>query len=847
MCRPKQADLIMKTTARAVVIGGGVVGVSTLYHLAKKGWSDVVLIERKELTSGSTWHAAGLLPLFNLSYSVGQIHKYSVKFYQELEKETGQHVGFRKVSNIRLARTKDRWDEFMYYAGIAETIGIKVNKLTPEQVKEVWPLCETEGLLGAIQHPDDGYIQPADLTQALAKGARTLGAEIYRNTTVTAIEQKDGKWVVTTDKGTITCEHVISCTGNFARKTGEMVGLDVPVIPVEHQYIVTEPHPAIKERQAKGLPEMGVLREADSSWYMREENGGLLLGPYERGAPCCYMDGPSDQSEYELFQEDLDRLAPHIETAITRVPAFGEVGIKKVYNGAIAYTPDGSPIIGPAPGLKNFWLNEGHSFGVTAAGGAGWQLAEWIVDGEPTIDMMGVDPRRFGPYATKGYLKIKNEEAYANVFTPHFPDEERVAARPLKTTPCYGRMSELGAVFGSVYGWERPGWFAPKGYGLTKEELNSPDTLTNHNHALPAADGKIKEKWSFRRSNYFKFVGEECRNVMNGVGLQDMSAFAKMEVSGPGARDWLESILANKIPKKMGRIALCHMLTPRGGVRAEFTVYESRPGTFYLVSAGAYEAHDHDYLRKLLPTDGSVRLNFLTTRLGVLVIAGPKSRALLQKLTATDMSNEAFPWLSGKAISVGAVSTHCLRVNFVGELGYEFHHPVEQQVALFDLLMDAGKEFGIKPYGIKAMSSLSVEKSYRLIPRELSIEYSAYESGLDRFVHPNKGQFIGRDALVETKQKGLNWNFATLEVHGITDNWSDVRGSEPIYAKGKLIGRATNGGFGFRVNKSLALAMVKPEFATLGTELEVKILDKHFKTTVVAESPYDPDNAALRA
>ncbi len=837
----------MKTTARAVVIGGGVVGVSTLYHLAKKGWSDVVLVERKELTSGSTWHAAGLLPLFNLSYSVGQIHKYSVKFYQELEQETGQKVGFSKVSNIRLARTKDRWDEFMYYAGVAETIGIKVNILTPAQVKEIWPLCETDGLLGAIQHPDDGYIQPADLTQALAKGARALGAEINRNTTVTAIDREDDKWMVTTDKGTITCDHVISCTGNFARKTGAMVGLDVPVIPVEHQYIVTEPHPAIRERQAQGLPEMGVLREADSSWYMREENGGLLLGPYEKGAPCCYMDAPSDESEYELFQEDLDRLAPHIETAITRVPAFGEVGIKKVYNGAIAYTPDGSPIIGPAWGLKNFWLNEGHSFGVTAAGGAGWQLAEWIVDGEPTIDMMGVDPRRFGPYASKGYLKVKNEEAYSNVFTPHYPDEERSAARPLKVTPVYSRMKDLGAVFGSVYGWERPGWFAPKGYGLSEEELNSDDTLTNHNHAPADTDGNVKEKWSFRRSNYFTHVGDECKAVLNSVGLQDMSAFAKMEVSGPKAREWLESILANKIPKKQGRIALCHLLTPRGGVRAEFTVYEWQPGRFYLVSAGAYERHDHDCLAKLLPTDGSVRLNPITTRLGVLVIAGPNARKLLQKLTATELSNENFPWLSGQQISVGHVSTHCVRVNFVGELGYEFHHPIEQQVALFDLLMEAGKEFDIRPYGIKAMSSLSIEKSYRLIPRELSIEYNAYESGLDRFVHPNKGQFIGRDALVAGRENGLAWNFVTMDVDGITAKHSDARGSEPIYAKGKLIGRATNGGFGWRCNKSLALAMVKPEHAAPGTELEIKILGEMFKSRVIAESPYDPDNVKLRA
>jgi dimethylglycine dehydrogenase len=838
----------MRTHARAVVIGGGVVGVSTLYHLAKKGFTDAVLCERKELTSGSTWHAAGLLPLFNLSYSVGQIHKYSVKFYKELEAETGQNVGFSVCSNIRLARTKDRWDEFMYYRGVAETIGVKVNTLTPAQVKEIWPLCNIDGIIGAIQHPDDGYIQPADLTQALAIGARKLGAEINRNTAVTAIEKlPSGEWLVKTDKGDITCEHVVSCSGNFARKTGAMVGLDVPVIPVQHQYIVTEDHPEIVARREKGLPELGVLREADSSWYMRAEKGGLLLGPYEKGAPCCYVDGPSDQSEYELFQEDLDRLMPHVETAITRVPAFGEVGIKKIYNGAIAYTPDGSPIIGPAWDLKNFWLNEGHSFGVTAAGGAGWQLAEWIVEGEPSLDMMGVDPRRFGPYAGRGYLKTKNEEAYANVFTPHYPDEERIAARPLKTTPCYSRMKGLGAVFGTVYGWERPGWFAPKDVSLTAKDLNTPDVLTGHNHAPATDDGRIVEKWSFRRSNYFAHVGNECRNVMDNVALQDMSAFAKMEVKGPGAREWLESILANKIPQKRGRIALAHMLNKNGGVRAEFTVYEHAPGRFYLVSAGAYERHDHDYLRKLLPADGSVQLNYLTTSMGVLVLAGPRSRELLQTLTDTDLSTKAFPWLTGQPISVAHVNCHALRVNFVGELGWEFHHPIEQQNTLFDALIGAGKDFGIKPYGIKAMSSLSLEKSYRLIPRELSIEYSAYESGLDRFVHPNKGNFIGRDALVAGRAKGLAWNFVTMDVHGVTDAGSDARGSEPIHdKKGVLIGRATNGGYGWRCGKSLALAMVKPEFAALGTELDITILGEKKRAVVVAESPWDGENVRLR-
>ncbi len=839
--------MAIKSHARAVVIGGGVVGVSTLYHLAKKGWSDSVLIERKELTSGSTWHAAGLLPLFNMSYSVGQIHKYSVKFYQELQEETGMNVGFSKVSNIRLARTQDRWDEYLYYAGIAETIGIKVNLLTPEQLKEIWPLCETDGILGAMQHPDDGYIQPADLTQALAKGARDHGATIYRNTTVSAIEQIEGdKWKITTDQGEIIADHVISCTGNFARKTGQMVGLNIPVIPVEHQYIVTEPHPAIIERKAKGLPEMGVLRESDSAWYMREENGGLLLGPYEKGAPCCYVDGPSEESEYELFQEDLDRLMPHIEAAIVRVPAFGEVGIKKVYNGAIAYTPDGNPIIGPAPGLKNFWLNEGHSFGITAAGGAGWQLAEWIIDGESTLDMLGVDPRRFGPYVNEGYLIEKNEEAYSNVFTMHYPDEERAAARPLKVTPIYDRLKDMGAVFGSVYGWERANWFAPAGYQVPAEELGvGADVLTDHNHAPPLEDGRIVEKWSFRRSNYWEHVGNEVMHVHNKVGVLDMSPFAKMEVSGKGARAWLESIFANAIPKKRGRIALCHMLTIHGGVRAEFTVYEWAPNRFYLVSAGSYEAHDHDYLRKLAPTDGSVRLQQITQRLGVLVLAGPKSRDVLQKLTRTSLANKDFGWLSGKEISVGAASAHALRVNFIGELGWELHHPIEMQSYIFEKLMEAGAEFDIKPFGIRAMLAMSVEKSYRLIPREMSIEYNAYESALDRFIKTDK-DYIGRDAMLAYKEKGLAWNFVTLIVDGVTD--VDARGSEAIYdMAGNLIGRATNGAYGYRIGKSIALAMVRPEHSAVGTKMQIKILGKKYDATVVEESPFDAQNDALRA
>ena len=587
-----------------------------------------------------------------------------------------------------------------------------------------------------------------------------------------------------------------------------------------------------------------MLREADSSWYMREENGGLILGPYEIGAPCCYVDGPSDQSEYELFQEDLERLGPHIETAIARVPAFGEVGVKKVYNGAIAYTPDGGPIIGPAWGLKNFWLNEGHSFGVTAAGGAGWQLAEWMAEGEPTIDMMGVDPRRFGPHAGRGYLRRKNEEAYANVFTVHYPDEERAAARPLRQTPCYDRMKALGAVFGATYGWERPNWFAPPGYGLSEPYLAKHDVLLNENHPPVAEGERPREKWSFRRSNYFQFVGAEARHVHEAVGLQDMSAFAKYEVTGPGAEAFLDHLVANKLPQKIGRVALTHMLSKNGGVRSEFTILREGPQSFYLVGMGSMERHDLDYLNKLRPRDGSVEIQRVTTETGVLVLAGPHARDVLQSLTDADLSKKAFPWLSGQRISVGAADLRALRVNFVGELGWELHHPIETQNYLFDLLMQAGKPYGIKPFGMRAMDALRLEKSYRLIPRELSIEYCALESGLDRFVRPEKGNFIGRDALLAWKERGFQNQFVTLEVHGVTD--ADARGSEPLYKNGKMVGRCTSGGFGWRLNKSLALAMVQPDLAQLGTSFEVSILGKRHEATVIEDSPFDTANERLR-
>ena len=811
----------MKSRARVVVIGGGVVGCGALYHLAAKGWGEeVVLVEKGELTSGSTWHAAGLLPLFNMSYSVGQVHKYSVKLYRQLEEETGQQVGFSQVGNLRLAMNDDRMDEYHQYAATAKTIGVDVRFLTPAEIKALWPLCNTDGLVGGIFHPEDGYIQPADLTQALARGARARGAAIYRKTAVVGITRAtSGAWVVHTDKGDITCDHVVSATGNYARQTGEMVGLDIPVMPVEHQYIVTEPHPDLEKRKRDGLPELGVLRESDTSWYLREENSGFILGPYEKDAPCCYVDGPDPQAEYELFQEDIDRLMPHIEAAMNRVPAFAEVGIKKVYNGAIAYTPDGNPIIGPAWGIENFWLSEGHSFGITAAGGAGWQLAEWIVEGEPTIDMLGVEPRRFGEYATKDYLVRKTEEAYEHVFIIHYPDEERPAARPLRTAPCYERMKARGAVFGQKFGWERPNFFATE--GMLQED-----------------------DWSFRRSRWFEAVRREVDNVTRNVGLLDMTAFAKCRVSGPGAEDFLNRFVANRVPNQAGRLCLAHALNRNGGVHSEFTIRREPGDSFYLVSAGAFQRLDHDYLRKHMPRDGSVAFTPLTGAAGVLVVAGPKARELLSRVTRSDLSNEAFRWLTARDIVVGSAPVNAMRLNFVGELGWELHHPMEYQNHIFDTLFEAGEDLGLAPFGIRAMDSMRIEKSYRLVGTELSIEYSAFESALDRFVKPDKGDFLGRDRLMAARREGLNQVLATLEVHDVED--ADALGNNALLKDGETVGRATSGNYGFRVGKSLALGMLPPELAIPGAEVEIEVLDRTLPATVIADSPFDPANERLR-
>ena len=816
----------MKSEARVVVIGGGVVGCSILYHLTAAGWRDVVLLERYELTSGSTWHAAGLLPLFNMSYATGQMHKYSLELYQRLADEWQRNVGFKRVGNLRMARTRERMEEFQTYATTADSVGVPYEWWRPAEIKERFPLVNVEGLVGALFHPTDGYINPADITMLLADAARKGGAAIERQTEVRAIERAgSGEWLLRTEKGDIRCETVVAATGNHARRTAAMVGLSIPAIPVEHQYIVTDAIPAIVEWRKAGKPEHPILRDADARWYMREERGGLILGPYEKGAPAWAVDRVPVGFKAELLPPDLDRLEWHIEEAFFRMPCFAEGGVKTVFNGPISYTPDGNPLLGPAPGRANFYFAEGFSFGITAAGGAGKYLTQIITEGEAEIDMLAVDPRRFGDYATRGYAVSKNEEAYAHVFVPHFPDEERPACRPLRTTPAYDRLKALGAVFGQRFGWERANFFGPR----------------------PDEDASFKERWSFRRGNWWPYVKAEAEAIRANVGLIEASTFAKYLARGPGAEAWLDRLVANRLPQKTGRIQLTHACTPRGGVRSEFTIMRDGEDAFYIVGAGAAEAYDWDYLTRTLPTDGSVALEKVTTRVGVFVLAGPRSRNVLAQLAGgLDLGNAAFPWLTGIKATIGMAPVRLMRVNYVGELGWEIHHGIEYQNHLLELLEEAGRACGMRLVGMRAMNWLRLEKSYRAWGSELSKEVTALESGLERFIRFDKNSdFIGRPALEKQKASGaLRWKLVTLLIDGPAD--ADPWGVESIWADGKVVGRATGGGYSVHFKKQIALAFVRPDFAAEGTALAIKMLDERYPCRVVGDSPYDPANARAR-
>ena len=830
----------MKTHVKALVVGGGAVGTSIAYHLAKAGWQDVMLLERDELTSGSTWHAAGLLPYFNMSYATTWIHDHSIKLYKTLEEETGLDAGFFVVGNLRMAQSKARMDEYMLYASTAETVGVPFEWMTPAQIKERWPLVRTEDLEGAIYHPTDGYINPADVTMAMAKGARQRGVTIERKwqvdgyewtgsewrVTVTKMVEKGGNLVPSEDQQVITAEHVVTATGNHAQRTARLLGIKIPAIPVEHQFIVTEPDPALVEWR-KTNEQHPVLRDADAKWYVREERGGWILGPYERGAPARFPYGVPDSFRADLFPLDLDRIEEEYMSMIHRIPSSETVGLKDDFNGPICYTPDGNPLIGPAPGLRNMWLAEGFSFGITAAGGAGHYLAQLMVEGEAEIDMASLDPKRFGSWMTTDYAVAKNEEAYEHVYILHHPDEERPAARPLRTSPAYDRQKEKGAQFGQVNGWERPNYYGPVG---------APESFDH-------------DARSFRRGGWWEYAAAEAKAIREGVGLIDATAFAKHEVKGPGAAAFLDWFTTNKLPK-VGRINLTYALTDAGTTRTEYTIVRLAEDRFYLVSAGAWSAYDGDFLRKAIEDKeaefGRIDVQDVTTQWGVFAIAGPRSREVLNRLVrdadpATVLSNKRFPWLSCREIELGMVPVRALRVAYTGELGWELHHPIEMQNHLWDKLMEAGAPSGMKLVGARAQNWLRQEKSYRAFGTELGRDATPLEAGLDRFVDLSK-DFHGKAAM---EALGTRSKCVTLLIDGPAD--ADPWGREALYAGGEKVGRLTSGGWSAAFGKSIGMGYVRPDLAAPGTKLKVRMFRELWDAEVTEDSPYDPTNATIRA
>ena len=828
----------MKTHVKALVVGGGAVGTGIAYHLAKAGW-DTMLVERDELTAGSTWHAAGLLPLFNMSFATTHIHKYSVDFYKGLEAETGLNPGFYVVGNLRMAQTDARMDEYMLYSTVAETAGVHHEFLTPKEIRDRWPLVRTDDLKGALFHPQDGYINPADVTQAMAKGARQFGAQFERRVQVDGYFWTGDEWIVTCrrmveqggnlvpsdDSFTIHAEHVVTATGNHAQRTARLLGIKIPAIPVEHQYIVTEPDPTLVEWR-KTNPQHPVLRDADAKWYVREERGGWILGPYERNAPARFLYDVPQSFRADLFPLDLERIETEYMSMIHRLPSSETVGLKDDFNGPICYTPDGNPLVGPAPGLRNMWLAEGFSFGITAAGGTGYYLAQMMVQGEAEIDMASLDPRRYGGWMTTEYAARKNEECYAHVFILHHPDEEREACRPLRTAPVYDRQKALGAQFGQVNGWERPNYYGPK---------DAPESFDH--------DGR-----SFRRGTWWPHAVAEATAIRETAGLIDATAFTKHRISGPGATAFLDWFTTNKLPA-VGRINLTYALTPTGTTRTEYTIVRQAEDDYYLVSAGAWHAYDEDYLYKAIMEEedrfGRINEEDVTTKYGVFALAGPASRAILKEIVKdadpeTVLSNKRFPWLSSRRIELGMCPVNAIRVAYTGELGWELHHPIEMQRYLWDLLLAAGEKHGMKLVGARAQNWLRQEKSYRAFGTELGRDATPLEAGLDRFIDLGK-DFQGKAAMLAP---GIRSKCVTVLIDGPAD--ADPWGKEALLLNGEKIGRLTSGGWSVAFGKQIGMGYVRADLAGVGQKLQVRMLRQAFDAVVVEDSPFDPANARIR-
>jgi glycine cleavage system aminomethyltransferase T/glycine/D-amino acid oxidase-like deaminating enzyme len=803
----------MRDRARAVVIGGGVGGCAILYWLARLGWDDVVLVERAELTSGSTFHSAGLVGQLRGSLSLTKMMMASVELYRSLEDEVGLETGWREVGSLRLASTEERMEEISRQAGWAQTFDLPLELVSPGYAQELFPVISPDGVLGAAYLPTDGYVDPSQLTFALAEGARRRGAEIEQGTRVTGVRvRRDRVEAVETDRGDIETEVVVNAGGMYAGEIGALAGVNVPIVPMAHEYLITKPD---------GLPlNMPTMRDPSLLVYFRPESGGLVMGGYERNCAPWGLDGIPPDFNSRLLEEDWPRFEELMENAVSRVPALAEMEVIRLINGPEAFTPDGEFILGPSE-VRGFWVAAGFcAHGLAGAGGMGRLVAEWIVEGTPSLDVWHMDSRRFGAsYTSREYTVARTKEIYETYYDVKYPGHERTAGRPLRVSPAYPRLRELGAVFGEKSGWERANWFEPN--AARGDESRRPRGWA----------GKL---WS-------PAIGAEHVACREAAAIFDESSFAKIEVRGGGAAELLELLCANRVAREVGRVTYTQMLNARGGIECDFTVTRLAEDRFRIVTGTAFGQHDLAWLHQHTPEDGAVHVSEITSQYACYGLWGPKAREILQPLTTADLSNEAFPYMSAQTLAVGTVPCLALRVTYVGELGWELYCAVEYGLALWDTLWDAGREHGLVAGGYKAIDSLRLEKGYRVWGADITPEVTPYEAGLEFAVKLDKGEFIGRQAISEIDDYSQRLRCLTL-----SDPRAVALGSEPVRVAGYLAGRVTSGGYGYSVGKSIAYAYL-PDELDVGTKVEVEIFGERVPGEIAAEPLFDPKGERIRS
>ena len=810
----------MRDEAQVVVIGGGAMGAGLFYHLAHEGWTDTVLVEKGELSSGSTWHAAGLIPHFIGSLNMAKCHLVAPDLYARIEEETGLASGWHGTGAIRLALDRHHVDWFRYVSGMLDLVGVENHLIAPSEILDHWPFMDVSDVMLGIWTPNDGWTDPSSVTAAMAKGARQLGGEVYRHTLVTSMSQlPDHRWEVVCDvKGEphrIVAEHVVNAAGCYAPQIGAMVGLDVPIVSVIHQYLITE---AMAEMKELGDFDPPVIRDPRASAYYRREIDSLLVGPYERANAQTYgIDGIDWDKHFYLTPPDLDRLMPWLIEAGKRIPAFADTGIKTVVSGPITHTPDSGYLMGPAPGLRNYWLCAGASIGITQGPGAGKYLAQWMVHGQTEINVAEMDPRRFGDHCgpTGRYAIEKAVDEFHEMYATRLPGEQRFAGRPQKTDPIYDRLDARQAQWMEIFGWERPQYYGEP------------------------------EDHTFRRSNAFDIVGAECRATRERAGIADLTAFSKFEVTGADAGALLDRLTANRMPAKDGGMRLTHLLTTLGGIETEMTITRLAPDRFYLNSAVVGQFHDRDWLTHHVADGEDVTVVDRTDDTGILAVSGPLSRQILAQLTDAELESPGFRWLTGRQIDVAGVPCLALRVSYVGELGWELHHPMEHTAELYDALVSAGEPLGMVHYGAYAMNTMRIEKAYKAMGFELTTEITPVEADLGRFVDWS-GDFQGKQAAEARLALGDDIEMILVYCEVDTDD-NDCRGNEPVYDGDDLIGLTTSGTWGHTVGRGLAFAYVKPRYKAPGTRFDVQLMSDRRSTVVLDGPAYDPKNEKPRA